>query len=118
MSETKFTPGPWKAVVTTCEDDIEFFGAEPDEDLIGGIAHPMHSGLDYETTQANASLIAAAPDLYAPCADIERILMAEFPDIFEYEGNAARLARVHISVETLRNIMRACAKARGEEKGS
>lgn len=60
MSETKFTPGPWKAD----DNDIETAAGE-----LLATAYAMDrdrlEGRDfYETAQHNAHLIAAAPDLY------------------------------------------------------
>lgn len=61
MSETKFTPGPWKAHVGWETDNGERDPEHPDwcEVTAGGMSVIGHMGF------ANANLIAAAPDLYA-----------------------------------------------------
>lgn len=55
MSAPQFTPGPWSV-----EENID--GWEINDNLDGGVAVTVFN--DSETEQANAHLIAAAPELY------------------------------------------------------
>ena len=67
MSDTKFTPGPWMAeaenvhtgCVATCHGDADTWFEVWSENWEGGIDQ-----------EANANLIAAAPDMYALLKDI------------------------------------------------
>ena len=61
MSETKFTKGPWKW---------------QDEEEYGIVVHAEHSPIAMvicEEDKANATLIAAAPDMYEALETIERV---------------------------------------------
>lgn len=84
MSETKFTPGPWaackiehyhpKLIGETCcvkigENIIEL-------DYIG----VGHENKDYEQSEANAALIAAAPELYKELEKHCALCMMMHPD--------------------------------------
>lgn len=96
----QFTPGPWRALTTTCEDDLEVFG--PGDEEICVCVHPMHSGIGHEQFEANAKLIAAAPEMYAA---LEAVLESDMAMREEDEGRQS---------STL-NLVRDClAKARGE----
>lgn len=66
MSETRFTPGPWVANFTRFSGVVEGWHIAASE---WGSTLPLCEGLvsraqDAEQCEANASLIAAAPDLY------------------------------------------------------
>ena len=61
MSEAKHTPGPWNVGKTTM-DRLIYADSEHAFDL----AIVRNGGSD-EETEANAALIAAAPDLLAAC---------------------------------------------------
>ena len=104
MSDTRFTPGPWfvdlnnplrddSYAVTTGEYDTGDWIAsvrplvDDDTGMVRGAEH-----------QANARLIAAAPDLYAACAGALSVMGAD-----GYAG---------IVVHSLRAAL---AKARGEK---
>ena len=77
MSEARHTPGPWYAEV----GDPKVPGMTPGYDVwhhtgIGQIAR-VRPGLEPDpTAEANARLIAAAPDLLAAC----KVLMGVFED--------------------------------------
>ena len=66
MSETKQTPGPWKA--TSIRKD-EWFISSTDIDIArilhNGTPHPKGKRGMHNTMAANAKLIAASPDLLA-----------------------------------------------------
>jgi hypothetical protein len=64
MSEQKFTPGPWRYELTdSMEDDEDAFVVMSDECDIAEVVSPG------DTAEANARLIAAAPDLLAACKE-------------------------------------------------
>ena len=74
--ETKFTPGPWKAgknpYMTTVLDGHEgkaIYMDEPNDPhhIAWANAENTEGELDIETALANATLIAAAPELYEAC---------------------------------------------------
>lgn len=96
MGNPKFTPGPWVAH-TDVEDPIITSLGAPYEPQIAVIS----SGDPIAETQANAALIAAAPDLY------ETLKMAEA---------TLDVVGVHFNLlETLKTIRSVLAKARGEK---
>ena len=78
MSEPKFTPGPWGAckikhyhpqlIGETCCVKIGENILELDYIGLG------HENKDYEQSKANASLIAAAPEMYEKLGDICKVL--------------------------------------------
>jgi hypothetical protein len=93
MSETKWTPGPWRLnewnhVVGPNGKEIRCTGLS----LAGG-----NIGMD--EPEANDRLIAAAPDLYAALADIV--------DVMDRLGG--------VQSERMNRARRALARARGEE---
>lgn len=98
MNEPKFTPGPWKMsqVYTNALPNDEFYisgeGSMLAKVLCGGLNYPEH--------HANAHLIAAAPDLYAVCAEIR--------DAFSY------FSEWDLPIGFEERLDAALAKARGE----
>lgn len=91
---TGFTPGPWKACQST---DADFLGVYPDT---GRPEFPIVKLPDYikpEIAEANARLIAAAPELL----EALRPFAAVMADIGETEADE----------DTFRNANRAYAKA-------
>ena len=66
--ETKFTPGPWTANRYVGERDNWFVRGPNDERVCGSGSGPV--------VEANARLIAAAPDLYEALTE----MMASFDD--------------------------------------
>ena len=84
MSETKFTPGPWQYRFKTIKDDWGevrrhdgrlvakcVFGWWTDDEL------NEHRKNKTDPAAANASLIAAAPDLYAALKDLDDAFCGE-----------------------------------------
>tara|TARA_B100000678_G_scaffold211521_1_gene179081 strand:- start:318 stop:647 length:330 start_codon:yes stop_codon:yes gene_type:complete len=108
MSETKFTPGPWFA-----HDDhpqhacYHIAPADYWHDELATIYSPGDPEAD-----ANASLIAAAPELYEALAAFERVvdlwLPADSEVDVEHYGEAEALAGLR------RTMVDALAKARGQ----
>ncbi len=76
MSESKFTPGPWIEAgpssdgITIRVDSVVTDRFDDPGDLGDDICI-MPDYNDEETNVANASLIAAAPDMYAVLKDLE-----------------------------------------------
>ena len=90
MSKPKFTPGPW----TAYKFSSDWWVGNASDD-----SGPMlRVGSWYDEREANANLIAAAPDLYAACAEFVR----------KVESGAAR------STRSYEQMLAALAKARGE----
>lgn len=105
MTDTKFTPGPWEFY----SDDFEKCGVKAtnnpagykDEDCLYPIASvngDWRDSPEYGSPFANASLIAAAPDLYQNLAEITKWM--------ERSSNAGG--------DLLIQAKQALAKARGE----
>ena len=70
---TKHTPGPWIVCVVDGEDR-GYFSIEQDREALGGDepstigeVYTSGEGIDMADGEANAALIAAAPDLLAAC---------------------------------------------------
>ena len=88
MSIRLHTPGPWTVDYT--DDHLRLYAG----DLLivevnGSTEHIKVRGLDEETTEANARLIAAAPDLLAA---LERILArVETLNLFTERGEEAKV---------------------------
>jgi hypothetical protein len=70
MSESKHTPGPW-TVDWSDDGPLIYTGDLLIASVSGSSEHIEVRGLDEQTTEANALLIAAAPDLVAA---LERVL--------------------------------------------
>ena len=120
MSE--HTPGPW-AVIPPDEDCRTWFiGRDRLGAPLGVIPEHIDDGLPYyiavfgvlmeaERAEANAYLIAAAPDLLAACAS----LVANLPDeIFEWIGDSISWSNVSAIKEAREAAKVAIATARGE----
>ena len=113
-AETKHTPGPW-AVRPHWSDDskLEVFPTRPDQDCTVGawaeIAEVSEGG-DGETAEANARLIAAAPDLLEACKRAEEFIRNGIELGFIRMPNAGTLDPAH---DTPGIIDAALAKAEG-----
>ncbi len=98
MSETKFTPGPWRVRAHTSQPNdrvvVDTFGGS-----VACVYRDM--GENEPPREANAHLIAAAPDLYAALEALHRAT-AILPASMDEPGSPQALARA------------ALAKARGE----
>ena len=97
MSDTKFTPPPW-LIQDGFSEGFEVYAETPDN--IGYYEIAEIKDLEHET-EANANLIAAAPDMYEALRVAEKILgyLVE-----EYPGYA----------KDFHQVKAAAAKARGE----
>jgi len=100
MTETKFTPGPWKTERGT--------GHHAGHVVVTAPGMPSHSPMahvpawDEPEASADAALIAAAPDLYAAC-----VLMLDYIRL-DQEGKPRPVNYM------LGEIHAALSKARGE----
>lgn len=109
MSETKHTPGPWRygAPWDKPNGGRTIFGRHVDEyiaDVYAG--HHADDSVDGPRGEANARLIAAAPDLLAA-------LEAYVAGDFEAQGSTLAAQRHNARRDAARA---AIAKARGETK--
>jgi hypothetical protein len=86
MAEIKHTPGPWHAAIGT---QVSTVWGPKDYTLDGAVANIEvgGNGYDYETAQANARLIAAAPELLA-VARFAHENMHKWADIRRISHNA------------------------------
>lgn len=97
MSETKWTPGPWRPVKSFRESWPGY--VETTEKIIAAISPEPFRGhaIHQEESTANAYLIAAAPDMYKA--------LVELVDWVTISCQSAHLAQAHVAL----------AKARGEQ---
>ena len=105
MSETKFTPGPWKIdrklVIAQIRSGSNHFM------FVATTDHSRLDSIPQETFDANSALIAAAPDMYAA---LEHAL-SDMDTIDEL----CKIARVHRFTAAMRaEIKTVLIKARGE----
>lgn len=94
MTDTKFTPGPWLLMDYNADETFPRWCVVP-KSCIGTIAH-------VQVSEANANLIAAAPDLYGALERAEYTLRqyGMRPEFYREASSEARAA---------------LAKARGEQ---
>jgi len=71
MSEAKFTEGKWDAVI----DDLQCW-VDSDEGLIADLEN---SDASYQEAEANAHLIAAAPEMYKFLDDLANGRGTDYP---------------------------------------
>ena len=97
MSEPKWTPGPWRKMQGKYTDTYVIvagdYANEGQPDMWAEVVTP---------NEMDASLIAAAPDLYEACEEALRVL----------EVRGTKLAAERMAVRMLERALR---KARGED---
>jgi len=98
----KWTPGPWRAVKTNQFVDIV---DSRDRDIIVTL---YGGGVEAESKQANATLIAASPCMYEALVDAQHALAFLLGDM---ENSDPFLPKVRLNI---RNAAAALAKANGE----
>lgn len=118
MSE-KFTPGPW-AVHRGMEIDVRSANAEDLAEApiyyciaesIGG--HVRGDNFDdYSEVEANANLIASAPDLYADLKTATAQLR-KYEELHRAKGTEDSLAKAEVNAELASRFEVTLAKARG-----
>jgi len=92
MNETKHTPGPWTATPSYINlGEWEIYGNE-DGDNAQHIGSIEAEGT--EQAEANARLIAAAPDLLEACESMLGFLSADTLDLRDYEQMESEVKRV------------------------
>jgi hypothetical protein len=82
------TPGPWRATQCLADPGTWTIRNTAENRAIARVRARDAEGLDIDT-EANARLIAAAPDLLAACKEAERILHAYFASPNTNEGRRA-----------------------------
>jgi hypothetical protein len=102
MSESKHTPGPW-TVDWSDDGPLIYTGDLLIASVSGSTEHIEVPGLDEQTTEANASLMAAAPDLLAA---LERVLEHGEPLNLYHERSE--------DAEVVNQARAAIAKAKGQ----
>jgi len=67
MSEAKHTKGPWRAIYRGFDQDANWVSRIPYaiERVVGGAVAPIADVCDQPQAEANAALLAAAPELLA-----------------------------------------------------
>ena len=98
MSETKFTPGPWRVgkAVNGC-------WIEAGDKVAISVGRTFYQSVGHREEEANAHLISAAPELYAAAA-----MAAPHGDRLQHGPN------VSISAAAYRALCAALSKARGQ----
>lgn len=76
-SKPKFTPGPWEVVQYDFDDGWYVRAVEPPDDFG---EYRIAELISQPTGEADALLIAAAPDLYAALKSIHDALLSDPPD--------------------------------------
>ena len=91
MSETKFTKGPWKATYDSqLQAAIEIYNTE---DRVMVAVLPDRGTIEaMSEIEANANLIAAAPDMYEALEEVWRILDSTMP--LSRDNRADRIKRI------------------------
>jgi hypothetical protein len=102
-----FTPGPWEAAISMA-GIIAVFAGKHSNHILATVRDPY--GEDKSVADANAHLIAAAPDMYAALQDcLEHCEKEGGPDVeFIRDDNSGHM----LNVEMIRAALR---KARGEQ---
>ena len=103
MSETKHTPGPWSVGVTSDGGEIDIIAAD------GWFVSVACDSVGEGDTEANAHLIAAAPDMLEALE--LAVAIGIVPVTSASEGGAAKFSE-HVRVADM--IRAAIKKARGE----
>lgn len=105
MSEASFTPGPWSIGPDHFDEGYREIAIQAPNGA-GGLCYPAAVVLQFPTVigmqDANAALIAAAPDLYAAA-------QAAFDYLDNWEPGSPGI------IDTIEQLRSALAKARGEE---
>lgn len=113
MSKERFTPGPWSACkIKHCHPQLigETCCVKIGENVIEldykGFGHENN---DYEQSEANAALIAAAPEMYD--------ILEHYLNLIQAASEGAAIAEQKI-FEDIVDIERVLKKARGEKCGN
>jgi len=109
----KHTPGPWHYIGEEDGDFCVFAGDDfiiniGDSPIIEILNRPNMDLVAFDTTQANARLIAAAPDLLEACKEMVSF-MKKYDAGFAYAG--------HATTKAMRHMESAIAKAEAPDAG-
>ena len=124
MSETKFTPGPYAVVAADSEEGLVSTGTfaivtEADDEVLIAVMLPLTLDEAEMPYEANAYLLAAAPDLYEALEECREAIDILFARIIENAPRDADPATYHPSKSgkpwdaTIRSLA-VLKKARGE----
>lgn len=97
MSDTKHTPGPWKVDATRTLEGVRDDGKVQ---LIAAIFGVVEHGdmRDKTRAEANARLIAAAPELLESCRQLSNMLRAAYMELgIQASGNRWNAAQAAIA---------------------
>lgn len=103
----KFSPGPW---VAQGRDHLEVMG--PDFGIVT-LDAPKNDREAYEAAQADARLIAAAPDMLAALRCAERLINEALPK-FDWKRSALDANAIRLLNEVPRCVREAIEKAVGK----
>lgn len=102
MTEAKHTPGPWEPKGQT-GDDAKFYGTmhriKADGAWVAFVPTWENDVGESAEAAANASLIAAAPDLFAILQTLTNA-MPKYGGIFRFDGDELAAARAAIAKAT------------------
>jgi hypothetical protein len=107
MSESQFTPGPWKVFGRPYDRYFAVIDSIPDRDGAVVANCICHVALTNEDAKANANLIAAAPELLAACESLVAAMN-------EYEWSVDDSPTPQHKV-MMQSAIKAIEKAKGEE---
>jgi len=107
MSAPKFTPGPWRLGRLSDGRVVMADGADGEMVRVADCRAPEQH--EAATEQANAALIAAAPDLYAALAEI-----LDCPWVPDTAADHPKVGQFSVAVPRVEKARAALKKARGE----
>ena len=117
MPESKHTPAPWSTVTYASADYVPFHEGQIKAVMADtDIAYLANANLAYEEINANATLIAAAPDLLEACRLLYELVAKsneqDLADNIQLKSAGEFLADVEAAMETATTKARAAiAKA-------
>lgn len=122
MADKKFTPGPWRVENGTT---MVWGHCNPDDNSTRGMGYPIaearinpsgnwSTGPYSDEGEANAHLIAAAPDLYEALAGARDYVAGDLQERKEIYRGYENLGHIDQVERELKAIDAALAKARGE----
>lgn len=112
MSETAWTPGPWRRF-TGGTTNPKAYGVDGNNGRAvvrwQGLAKP-----ESDESQANAHLIAAAPELYEALRLVSAIMACDTDEESKETARQLQIEDPAHFIEVMRNMNAILAKARGE----
>ena len=119
---TKWTPGPWLSASVLSQETGYGWDINANEIWLGTVfnSHQGHEGFPADDVgEANAHLIAAAPELYAALEALKPWIKDQIEEIWTDYGAAIQEGATFSPMNTMettiwQNALDAMAKARGE----